>query len=272
MSYQPNRYYGKVHDSQKSPVGYRNPIYGYADGNYFHLAYEPTSPKRVFAVFTAHLSQHESFGHVVIWLEKLFGKFFSEVMHSEVSRLDMCIDLYVLYDEIHKHITQHNVGRLEHWKSRTGEQSLYLGGKPRRSVVYEKKVHIANLDFIPEGCVPQADRYGYVDCVRIEVRTWGEKRLITKLADIEQLISINPFSHLKLEKIDEAILHSLTRKKKHSIDAYRFRCLEVGAQKAKAEFSEQGNFKKVIGDLLVPLEIQLHVAWKNRMRRFLRTI
>jgi len=269
LGYQSGRFRGKAYDSQRSPPGYRNSIYGLAGQKYFHVAFDPYSLKKAPVVLMMHLSQHKSLRDLKKWLDHLCGDFTNDVFDGELHRLDMCVDVAVPLDELKSAVSQPGVVVNERFMSRRGDESIYFGAKPRRTIAYQKKVERCAIDWIPAGFEPAVDRYGFSPVTRVEVRTWAQHRPIQKLAELEKLRRVNPFSHLQILKIDDALLGEVSNKKRHIIDAFKYQCLMVGAQKARANFSEQGNFGRNIGQHLTTCDLNLKMAWLVRLNRFL---
>jgi hypothetical protein len=230
-------------------------------------------PKRGYknlpqAQLTAHLSHFRSMLEFEEWLLWLTSLDRHQLATLRVSRLDLCIDLGMDFEDV---FTRFSVpqSRIMTLIKSTKNATLYCGGKtsPRRTMLYGKK--IKDVDNKNQyDVIPDLDYFG----VRIEVKHTGPKVPIKLYGDLIDLRGKNPFKHIKI--VEAGDISTTERKPSQKIKIYAYNHLAFdsrrGAQYAGFQLNKDGgNFARTFRGLLIKFDgIDLEQAWTNRCEKF----
>jgi hypothetical protein len=255
-------------DSQGNVVrrrsGYKLQSHFIPDGKDFYVAgrsvHHPTYGGTLIQV---HLSQFGHFTDFVTWIKPILGEDFDEIWFAEIKRLDLCIDVGLPFLTVRDMLTHPRAHSYMPYTSEQG-QTLYIGKRPRVTAVYEKALAVDLLDFGR----PELPGHEAILGTRIEVRHTRNRLPFRTLSELPKLATMNPFSSLKVEQLDDALTKSVSRKKLHTIWAYKYLCITEGAQAARKHFAQDGNFQKTIGRFMGVADLDLAQAWQHRLDRF----
>ncbi|MGK5087926.1 hypothetical protein WDW86_10240 [Bdellovibrionota bacterium FG-2] len=250
--------------------GYEFQCGSYINGRYAYLCWEPMSRFRKnmpYCRFEAHASHFATFSDLIKWLQPLWGDHIELLLLSPLKRLDCCVDLAIPPDTVNRCLRQ-KFGHKVRIISKKQNNSHYSGSKERDTKAYPKGLDPGEIDFTPDGGIV-TDELGKVHGTRIEVVLRKRKLPIQCLSEVEELVDINPFSHMELTCPDPMIQVELPIKLRDKVRAFQWRCNEVGYQAARQEYNQDGNFSRTIGRFLAPLDVDLFAIWQRRMTRFL---
>lgn len=219
-----------------------------------------------------HSSRFPSWTEVVAWLRSVFGDLVGVLLHEQIVRLDLCIDLLVPHEELWRSLSAVGGRRVMTVTSSSGT-TVYLGSakKGRQTYCYRKFLEAGQEWDWRRPRLPKRLRH---DCgSRIEVRLRGDKLPIIKLADVDRLADTRPFQHLRSTALDLAESFStLTAHRKLHVYGVREVIRMSGAAAAKRFYGQacRGNYARDVGRHLKSYELpDLDEVYRKRMQRFL---
>lgn len=208
-----------------------------------------------------HLSQFDSYWEFLEWFEELAGDKAKELQFGRISRLDVCIDLPLLFGDLASRIRAARVRSERVISSKS--QSIILGRGDRSTIIYEKEYERDQFDIETNDLRTSGN---YAQGVRIEVRLRSHKIPIKYIYELHKLNDYFPFDHLDLVQVRD-FSHS-TQNQLNGAYAVLFDLLskQIGVNAAERQLGITKNRSKYLE--FEPSKELLKLAWKNRLERF----
>lgn len=249
--------------------GYTKHIYGFVDGKFIIISYEPKAFFHKLHDFkiTFHQSQWKNQQEVTHKFTEIFGIKNAQVIlcRSQVLRSDFWLDGELTYDQLKQSSYRPGVSVSD---QRKGERlTYYLGSKlPKLALFYQKLTNE-----IPSIDIKVKNKSATDYATRIEVRYFGKEVPIRTYSDYAQTFDTDVFKIIKTSIFSKQKFlgeASLRRIDADKVASFADAVEKEGLHSARCRFNNGRNFYRTLEPILksTGVDLQLKKRWQKKLK------